>query len=48
MFGKAHMKFIGRLEVVVPGRSIVANCPGISRTVPNFLPVSRKGPENLL
>ena len=27
---------------------IVANCPGISGTVPNFLPVSRKGPENLL
>ena len=27
---------------------IVANCPGISRIVPNFLPVSRKGPENLL
>ena len=28
--------------------SIVATCPGISGTVPNFLPVSRKGPENLL
>ena len=27
---------------------IVANCPGISGTVPDFLPVSRKGPENLL
>ena len=27
--------------------SIVANCPGISGTVPDFLPVSRKGPENL-
>ena len=29
-------------------KGIVANCPGISGTVPNFLPVSRKGPENLL
>ena len=27
---------------------IVANCPGISGTVPDILPVSRKGPESLL
>ena len=28
--------------------TIVANCPGISGTVLDFLPVSRKGPLNLL
>ena len=49
---------VGRYEVTLPkkpdapylgeSRSIVANCPGISGTVPDFLPVSRKGPENLL
>ena len=33
--------------VIVGANSIVANCPGISGTVPDFLPVSRKGPKNL-
>ena len=31
-----------------PTRRIVANCSWISETVPDFLPVSQKGPENLL
>ena len=36
------------VHVVLVCMCIVANCPGISGTVPDFLPVSRKGPENLL
>ena len=47
--GKGRQKVVkSAVESMLLRIFIVANCPGISGTVPDFLPVSRKGPENLL